>query len=362
MAYTESQITALKATLGEEKVAELLAAQGSGDNGGEGDNGEGDKGSSSQVTPPAPSEPAKPGSEKSEEPQINDDVVLQFLKSKGIDATSIEDLKKPTNTQADPAKTAEEREAAKLAFGLQKGRFTRKEYESFVTDTNDPKALVYNDFYKTAKEDDPELSDEEILAEFNEEYALEAENGSRKFKNGVKKLAIVADRMLKEKYGKIYATDGEFDSHEAAAQQQSEVNKRILAATPVYKKDVEDVFGELKKVSTKFSDGAEYEISVLEDSLSTIKAKYLEEGSALRNIEDGYTKEDLKAAAWRDFVTTNFAILAEEVAKQHLLKHQKGTKGIIPASQTQRSAGSNLTERQEQAIKAIKPDYEPIAN
>lgn len=362
MAYTEDQITALKAIHGEEKVAELIATK-------------------SDTTPPENSDDKQPeGSKdtdskketivsedkKSSEPlktessEIDDNAVLAYLKAKGISATSLEELK--PKEEIDPVKAAEQLEADKLSFGLKKGLFSTKEYNDYIRDNNDQKGLVYNTFHAAAKAENPDLTDEEIAEDFNETYGLNADPSSFKFKNGVKNLAIVADRLIKDKYGKILSVDGEYEKHEQGTKSHREFEARLVAEAPIYKKQVDEVFASLKKISTKFSDGSEYAAEKLDNSIEEIKTQFLTTEAISNYIKAGYTKENIHEVAYMKIVAKNLPLIAEEIANQHLLKHQAGTRGVIPGTVSQKQTSLPLTENQQKALKAVMPSYEPLQN
>lgn len=283
---------------------------------------------------------------KAVDSKIDDNIVLEYLnKKKGINVSSFEELT-PKQTDDELKKEAERKEAEKLSFALNKGITTRKEYESFVLDTQNPQDIVYAQYHADAKKHDPELTDEEIQEEFLADFGLNTEPGTRKHNMGQKKLNVLAEKYLKEKYQKIYSIDDEFSKYENSRQVKSEYDKKILEGAPVYKKDVEDIFSELKKVKAQFSDEEIYEVEVLDDSLNDIKSKMLDAEYAAKHISGGYSKEDLKEIAFSTFLRQNYPALMREVAKQHLLKHQAGTRGIPIKPIQSKKEGFELTEAQ----------------
>ena len=80
-------------------------------------------------------------------PEINDDAVLKYLQQKGLPVKSLDDLNKPI-TEDDLAKQAEDRESAKLTYGLNKGLFNRKTHEQYILDKNNKQQLVFAQFYQ----------------------------------------------------------------------------------------------------------------------------------------------------------------------------------------------------------------------
>jgi hypothetical protein len=296
------------------------------------------------------------------EPELSDDQLLKLLAKKGITATSFEDLKKPA-AAPDPAKEAELREANELAYGLQKGLFNKKDYDGFIHDSQDPQNLVYAQYHAEAKADDPALTDEEINEEFLAKYGLDAEPGTRKHKRGAKEINTIADSLLKQKYGKIYDAKSSFATHETETTTVQQNDAKVLAATPVYQSDVEEIFTALKKIPVKFSDTESVEVDAVQESLDAFKVAVLKPDFIKRKILAGYTKEQLKEEIFAGFLYKNFPTIAQQVANQHLLKHSAGTKGIPNLGGTARKEGDTpqLTDAQKTLIALVKKEKEKLA-
>jgi len=294
-------------------------------------------------------------------PEINDDAVLKYLQQKGLSVNSLEDLNKPV-TEADLAKQADDRESAKLTYGLNKGLFNRKTHEQFILDKSNKQQLVFAQYYQDAKKEDPELSDEDIQAEFASKYGLDSEPATRKYKRGQQEIDILSDIILKNKYQNIYKLDNEFDIHEKQTTTQKEFEKRILNEAPVFKKHVDDVFSELKKITTKFSEDESYEVEVLDESLNSLKEKFLDKNFVAQKISQGYTKEEIKDIAFSALLNQNWPVFAQEIVKQALYKQQKGVKGITPVgTQQKQQSDENLTEKQKVVLDRLFPNRQ-VAN
>jgi hypothetical protein len=295
------------------------------------------------------------------EVSITDDAVLKYLQGKGITVNSLDDLNKPI-TETDLAKQAEDRENAKLSYGLNKGLFNRKTHEQFILDKSNKQQLVFAQYYQDAKKEDPELTDEDIRAEFSSKYGLDAEPDTRKYKRGQQEIDILSDIILKNKYHNIYKLDNEYDTYEKQTLEQQSFQKKLLNEAPSFKKSVDDVFSELKKITTKFSDDESYEVEVLDDALNSLKEKFLDKNFVAQKIAQGYTKEEIKDIAFNALLSQNWPVFAQEIVKQALYKHQKGVKGITPVGVQQKPQGSdNLTEQQKAVLQRIFPNHQ-VAN
>jgi hypothetical protein len=295
------------------------------------------------------------------EVSLTDDAVLKFLQEKGISVNSLADLNKPL-TEVDLAKQADDRESAKLTYGLNKGLFNRKTHEQFILDKSNKQQLVFAQYYQDAKKEDAELTDEDIQSEFATKYGLDSEPDTRKYKRGQQEIDILSDIILKNKYQNIYKLDTEFDSYEKQTTTQKEFERKLLVEAPVFKKHIDDVFGELKKITTKFSDDESYDVEVLDDALNSLKEKFLDKDYVTQQISKGYTKEEIKDIAFTALLRQNWPVIAQEIVKQALYKQQKGVKGITPVGPQQKLQGNDaLSDKQKMVLDRLFPNHQ-VAN
>jgi hypothetical protein len=295
-------------------------------------------------------------------PELSDAAVLEYLKkNKGLTVASLDDLNKPVEN--DPEKAAEDRENAKLSYGLNKGLVNRKTHEQFILDRSNKQQLVFAQYYQEAKKEDPELTDEDIQTEFAAKFGLDTEPATRKHKRGLQEIEILGDIILKNKYQNIYKLDGEYEAHEKSTTSQRQFEQKILSEAPNYKKAVDDVFGELKKVTTKISDDESYEVEVLDEAIAGLKEKFLDQNYVAQMISQGYTKEGIKEVAFSALLNQNWPLFAKEMINQALLKHQKGVKGIIPVGNLEKAGDpfANLNDNQKSAINRLFPNQVPVA-
>lgn len=290
--------------------------------------------------------------------ELDDAALLQLLEKRGIKAASLDELK-PKDPDEDPELTAEKLEAAKLTYGLEKGLFNKKTYDNFISESKAPQNLVLAEFYADAKKSDPNLTDDEITAEFREEYGLDAEPTSRKFLRGKKNLETRAEKLMNEKYGKVLSLDNEFKTHQDARKAESERKKAILAKTPQYKKDVQSIFTELRKITTKFSDTESYEANLVESDINEIMNDFLKPEAAEKMIEEGYTPEKLKDTAFMVLLKQKFPVIAKELIKQALLKNQKGAHGIPDGSNTGDAGGDGTLTESQKAYRVLNEKANP---
>lgn len=316
------------------------------------DNGQGGTGAPSDPPDPEAEKPPteKPPAGEPPAPQPADDIddarILEALKKKGITVGSIEDLlPKP-----DPAVAAEKREVDKLSYGLTKGLFSLKDHENFIREKDNPRDLVFAQYFEEAKKDDPEMTNEDIQAEFEEKYGIGADPGSRKFKRGANEIALLADKILKEKYKAIYQADDAYGKHETTENDKLTRTRTILAKAPIYKADVETVFQSLKKVTIPISDTESYEVEVPDEDLAAVKNLFLDPDNCAKQILAGYTPDSIKDVAYTALLRQNFAKIFHEGAKQYHLKRQAGSKGIPPVGPQRKANARVLTENQKAVL------------
>lgn len=294
--------------------------------------------------------------------ELSDDALLEMLKKRNIKLPVAEVEVKKT-----PEQIAEDREASKLTYGLTKGLFNKKDYESFVTDANSKENIVFAQFSQEAKAEDATLTDEEIREEFIEKYGLGAEAGTRKSKRGLQEINILAERILAAKHKKIFEADTAFSNHENQEREVADYVKKINEKSPIYKGYVDEIFTSFKKVVSKFDDES-YEVDIVEDNLKELKEKYSNPKVIENFINSGLTKEQIAESARKDMMDKNFPYITREIVNQALLKKQAGAKGIIPQNNLKSAPAfdeSKLTAEQKIMRDQLIKDgliHEPLKN
>lgn len=255
-----------------------------------------------------------------------DEELLAILEKRGVKATSLDELIK--KEPVDPAKAAEQREAAELAFGLSGGHFSKKEYDQFAQDFEDPQDLVYGEFHAETKAANPEMTDEDIEAEFLATYGLDKPATDYQHKRGVKLVKERAASLLKSKHSKIFTAKDAFTKSEQDTVKVAESTRKVAAALPAYKRDVDEFIGELKKITIKVSDEDSIDIEDNDELLTGIKEQLLDPAYYSGKLAGGYDKGAVKQAVVAGFLAKNFTALSVKVAKKYYEKHKAGTHGV----------------------------------
>ena len=288
------------------------------------------------------------------EAELDDEKVLAYLKNKkGKEATSLDELLNPKKELTDEEKkvAAEQRDANKIAYGLSKGLFTEKELKSFIIDTQDPKGLVYASYVADQKSKDEALTDDEIKEEFDEKFGLNQKEESRQYKAGQTLINNIANNLIRQKHSKILNLDSDFTSYETSQSKQKEAEQKILSQAPVYKKDVERVKNEMKKVSFQISKDEVFETELDDDVVNEVISGMLDNKYSQTQIESGWTKDGLMQIGQTSAIIKQLPNILKKYGDAQILKHQAGVRGIPPTGKqgSREIDKTELSERQKVA-------------
>jgi len=281
--------------------------------------------------------------------------------------TDLSDLVKKSDfkvedTEAEIEAKKDKRENDKIAYGLTSNKFTKKLYEKFISDTKNAKDLVLNQYTSEQKAIDPELSDDEIISEFNSKFGLDQDEDSRQYKRGIKELGLLSETILKQNYGSILDIDKEFDTYEAAQLTAKELKDKILTQAPIYKQDVESIYEGLKSISIPFGEDKTYNVTIPNALVNALKEVELGTDYAAEQIKNGYDKEGKANTARMGLIINNLPFIIQSIADQINSGRAAGTRGIPPLDGTKASEPKRLTPQQQEASDRIYGRNVPIAN
>lgn len=281
--------------------------------------------------------------------------------------TDLADMVKKSDIKAEP--TAEEveakkdkRENDKVAYALSNGKFTKKQYEKYIADTSNPQALVLAQYTTEQKAIDPELSDEEILSEFNSKFGLDNETDSRQHKRGLKEIGLLAEIILNQNYKSIIGIDSEFDAHETEQLTANQIKAKVIAEAPAYKQDVEAIYESLKTITIPFGTDKSYSVALPQLLIDALKEKELVTEYAESQIKGGYTKEDKANTARMALIFNNLPMVIQSIADQINEGRVAGAKGIPALNGEKVPEPKKLTSAQQAAVDRIYGKEMPIAN
>lgn len=267
--------------------------------------------------------------------EVTEAETLAFInKTTGKEYKTLAEALNPQVTPTEPTPEEikaqkEQREANKLAFGLKTGKISSENVESFVADNKNRVQVVRDNYIAESLAEDPTLKEEDIIEEFEEKFALNKDATPRQKKIGEKAISLLAENIIREKHKPFYQLESQYsevESSEAAANTKAE---KMQTLAPQYKKDVEEAFAEVKKVRIKFSDTEEYDVEVPQSVVDELMPLFTSEAEISRNVESGWNKEELSAAAKTAILTKGLNSIALSVAVKYLDKHKAGTRGIV---------------------------------
>jgi menaquinone-dependent protoporphyrinogen IX oxidase len=292
---------------------------------------------------------------------IDDAKILEYLKKRNINVASLDELA----PKEDPAKLLEKKQSDKLAYALNKSLFSRKEYENYVADSTQPDTLVFAEYLREALEEDPEANEEDIRTEFIDKYGISEPVTSRKYKRGVQELALLSDKILKSKHGKIYTADNSYSQHEQELSRQREREMFLLQQTPKYKADLDDILTNLKGQKIQLSDTEDFTLDLSDDYLQGLKAKFSDPAYMDQLVEKNYDKAVLAETVFMGALRENFPKLMKSYAEKLLLSKQAGVKGIVHVhtGTSKEDQMPVLNDKQQKALNLMKERVErPLAN
>lgn len=319
------------------------------------------------ITVPTPEGPKnnpeeKPVPEVQVREMTDEELLAAVAKRTGRTTLANWDELNPTAEQVNEQQAQEQRHEDMVAWGLSSKRFKSKEYENYIADSKDPQNLVFNYRLQEAKKEDPELDEDAFREEFNEEFGLDKKPDTRRYKNGQSTLKKLANGILAGTYRNIVSLENDYSAHEKDQIARTKNQDKVKTAAPTYKADVEKAFAGLKKITAQFNESEAYGFDVkeqLEASMNEIKETMLSPEYASRSILAGYTPENIKETMFNTFLIKNWPAVSEEIAKQYLIKHAAGTKGIPKMGTTSvPTDDSNLTEGQK-LLKQMIADNKP---
>lgn len=292
----------------------------------------------------------------SAEIELDDDKILAYFKSKkGKEYTSLDELINP-KVELTPEQILaekEKREDEKLAFGLKSGIFSKKELESFVTDSKNPTDLVYAAYHTSQKAIDDTLKDSDIKAEFEQKFGLDLEDKeNRDYKAGQLLLKNIADNLIRVKHSKILNLENDYSVYENTATQQKSVEAKIVVQTPLYKRDVEQIKNEIGTVKLPVGKGETFETTLSPSVVENVISKMLDKDQVEKRVKNGWNKEDIKQLAQTTGIIQDLPNLMQKYADAQILKIQAGSRGVPPNTDrnSRRLEQEELSESQKTAI------------
>jgi hypothetical protein len=294
-------------------------------------------------------------------PELTEEEVLKFLSKKsGKEVKSVAELFKTQEpTAEDKEKQAEEREGKKVAYGLENGIITKKQFESFIAATSDPKALVFKQYFQEQKESDETLTEERAQEEFDEKFGLNTEEDSRKHKRGLKEINVLAETIIRKEFKSVFELDEKFNQHENTISTTAQESQMLSEKTPFFTKDIQEVATQLKKLPVSVTvDGivTEYSLDIDDDIIQKYVGIMATPENASKYIKENYTKERLENEIRAAITIENMNGIVSAIVQRDRIKNQAGIRGVFPNKdvQARKIYSTDEQKRIDEATKKIE--------
>jgi hypothetical protein len=261
------------------------------------------------------------------QPELTNEAVLNFLKKNGIEVGSISEItKKPTEepSQVDKDKAAEAKRSSIRAFGLQNGKVTTTELDSYARDINThPTDLAYDIFKKQrlaelkaeGVAEDKMPTDEALYKDFADYNYLEADEKDPKRVRREKELELYVDNYLKNTYKNIYGLESDYNEHETVQQARSSYNGHVAEAFKNIPTELSFSFPDVKDASGKTQ--LTYKVKPSPEVLRAIQESYNSDAmfSILqsKNVDDKFIAEAIQ----NELILKDLPRVIAEVANAH---------------------------------------------
>lgn len=296
-------------------------------------------------------------SKERNEPEITEDLILSKINEKlGSNYASIEDLKPkpPQKTEEELAKEKEERENRKIAWGIQSGKISKNKIESFAIHSENPETLVFAEFAEAKKEENPELSEEEIKEQFE----------SYKDAVGEKVIKRLGSNIIKNKYPEFFSLENEYSAYESVEREnmsfeeklKTESSNYIKANTEVIDKLVNDGY-EVELQGKEGEKPLKIKVSFNKETAEKIKNHLISDAEIRKAVKNGYKTDQIESFVKQALATADFDNVVKQVYQQAMLDKEAALRGIPPREGQERRI---MTDSEEEEI--IKENLKVVRN
>lgn len=292
----------------------------------------------SESVPPAndnntPGETPNPEQPKNTPGEYTDEGVLNYLKSRGINITTVDELSKPATQPElteDQKKAKEEaRKKNMLKYGLDNGYVNSlTDYENYISDTKkSARDISFQNFKEKRLSQNPDLTEDEIRDEYAdisfENY--DEDDWRRKHFEGI--IEKEKQDYIKSKYQSIEDLPNYYDNYEQSETKRTNYNRKV-----------EGVLGSIPKelsytITDENNEAHEYKFKLDDDAINTVRSLYQDENHFYNFGQKDISDEDLKQTIINTIQHNLFSKILNEVASAHtsslIKKMSKGRLGSL---------------------------------
>jgi len=285
-----------------------------------------------KITKVAPVVEKTKQNESVDEDDIDTEKLLKALsKVTGRTISSLEELEVPKQelTKEQLEKRAQERETAKMEFGLKNKIISKDQIESFLSDKNNPTEVAYSVYATNIKDLNPELTDKQIRERFEERYSLNEDEDSVEFKAGQGELNLIAKTAIERNHSDYLSLESKYAAFEQSQTKEAERKASILKKAPQFRNDIKAVAERCKNITV-----AGKKVEIGDDIIGEYVNEIFASPETESIIENGYTLEGLENALKDKIVKDNLDNIVTGLIDAAVLKAQAGVRGVIPEKKT----------------------------
>ncbi len=286
-----------------------------------------------------------------EKTEINDDTVIAYLKSKGLEVNKIDDLKplvKEPTAEEVAEKQKEVRENA-IKYGLNNKKINTVELKAYNVDAEKSvRDIVYPIMVAQWKAADKELSDEDAEARFEDYFKEKLPTDNWERVERTHEMEARANAYFAKTYPNVLKLEGEYVEHAHTLEAGIAYNKQVeqvVASFPAKSNfDIEVDLEDGKKNTEVYN----YEFS--KENIAAVKEQLLSEQSfnalGRAKTDDAALTKIVRNALIEKELSKIVTTVARSHANKMVLAAKSGRKGVMPTL-----AGDGTAEVQQNAPK-----------
>lgn len=258
---------------------------------------------------------------------ISDDDFIAELKRR----TGKEDVSELIKPVVDEKEAKSKRKSAALAFGLEKGFIKADELEGYIKANSNPHQTVYQQQLEEAKLES-DFDEDTFKSEYEDEFALNADKDSSRYKRGQKRLDALADNIIKSTYGSVAGLDDKYSSFEIDQAKTKQDEADILAKAVPYKEMITSISEELKSFDLQVAGGDNVVPVDASDVIESYIEHYLHSDTVKAEIKRGATKEQITQNIKNAIIIENLSTILQDAENKGIIRYKMALKGVTPAA------------------------------
>lgn len=312
-----------------------------------------DAATTSTDTPPVPTPDPTPAAITADD-DIPEEKLLAALKKRGHDIASLEQLKVPDAplTEEQKKEQAKRLRAEAIAYGLTSNKFTQEEVEAFAVDqAKTPAEIAKTIFTDRLRQQEPNLTEEELNERFDDWMMTNAEDGNWQKKMRQDEISNLQQLYIENKYGKILGITNEYQQAIILNKQRQEYDTAIEKAAGSLPDKMTFEVPVIKEDGT--TEIKNYSYTIPKDAVAAAKAEFLKEENfhilGKGDVNAQAIQEALTYAIKNRELDRIIATVSNSHASEQIKSIKMGRQGIMPT----RDAGEAEPQIENPTLKVI---------